>query len=78
MKTDIEIAQETKMLPITTVASQYGITEDDLELYGKYKAKISNELWQEIKDGRRGKDHNQYRTCTGDDKVRKESDACSP
>ena len=43
MKTDIEIAQETKMLPITTVASQYGITEDDLELYGKYKAKISNE-----------------------------------
>ena len=45
MKTDIEIAQETKMLPITTVASQYGITEDDLELYGKYKAKISNELW---------------------------------
>ena len=41
MKTDIEIAQETKMLPITTVASQYGITEDDLELYGKYKAKIS-------------------------------------
>ena len=34
MKTDIEIAQETKMLPITTVASQYGITEDDLELYG--------------------------------------------
>ena len=50
MKTDIEIAQETKMLPITTVASQYGITEDDLELYGKYKAKISNELWQEIKD----------------------------
>ena len=32
MKTDIEIAQETKMLPITTVASQYGITEDDLEL----------------------------------------------
>ena len=77
MKTDIEIAQETKMLPITTVASQYGITEDDLELYGKYKAKISNELWQEIKDrpdgklvlvtaindsGRRGKDHDQCRT----------------
>lgn len=55
MKTDIEIAQETKMLPITTVASQYGITEDDLELYGKYKAKISNELWQEIKDRPYGK-----------------------
>ena len=43
------------MLPITTVASQYGITEDDLELYGKYKAKISNELWQEIKDRPDGK-----------------------
>ena len=55
MKTDIEIAQETKMLPITTIASQYGITEDDLELYGKYKAKISNELWQEIKDRPDGK-----------------------
>lgn len=55
MKTDIEIAQETKMLPITTVASQYGITEDDLELYGKYKAKISNELWREIKDRPDGK-----------------------
>ena len=55
MKTDIEIAQETKMLPITTVASQYGIAEDDLELYGKYKAKISNELWQEIKDRPDGK-----------------------
>ena len=54
-ETDIEIAQETKMLPITTVASQYGITEDDLELYGKYKAKISNELWQEIKDRPDGK-----------------------
>ena len=35
MKTDIEIAQETKMLPIKDVAAQYGISEDDLELYGK-------------------------------------------
>ena len=49
MKTDIEIAQETKMLPIKDVAAQYGISEDDLELYGKYKAKISNELWNEVR-----------------------------
>lgn len=55
MKTDIEIAQETKMLPIKEVAAQYGISEDDLELYGKYKAKITNELWQEIKDRPNGK-----------------------
>ena len=50
MKTDIEIAQETKMLPIKDVAAQYGISEDDLELYGKYKAKISNELWNEVRE----------------------------
>ena len=39
MKTDIEIAQEAKMIPIKEVAAAYGITEDDLEFYGKYKAK---------------------------------------
>ena len=55
MKTDIEIAQETKMLPITTVASQYGITEDDLELYGKYKAKLSDELIRRVSDRKDGK-----------------------
>ena len=49
MKTDIEIAQETKMIPIGEVAAQYGISEDDLELYGKYMAKISKELWEEVK-----------------------------
>ena len=38
MKTDIQIAQEASMLPIKEVAAQYGISEDDLELYGKYKA----------------------------------------
>ena len=37
MKTDIQIAQESTMLPIKDVAANYGITEDDLELYGKYK-----------------------------------------
>lgn len=40
MKTDIQIAQEATMLPIKDVAASIGIKEDDLELYGKYKAKI--------------------------------------
>ncbi len=40
MKTDIQIAQEAKMMPIKDVAAVYGIREDDLELYGKFKAKI--------------------------------------
>ena len=40
MKTDLEIAQEAKMEPIGKVAESLGIREDDLELYGKYKAKI--------------------------------------
>lgn len=44
MKSDIEIAQGAKMLPITEVAKKVGLTEDDLELYGKYKAKISLEV----------------------------------
>ena len=44
MKTDIQIAQEATMLPIKDVAASIGIKEDDLELYGKYKAKISDEL----------------------------------
>ena len=43
MKTDIQIAQEATMLPIKDVAASIGIKEDDLELYGKYKAKISDE-----------------------------------
>lgn len=55
MKTDIEIAQETIMLPIKTVAEHYGITEHDLELYGKYKAKISDDLWNQVKDRQDGK-----------------------
>ena len=42
MKTDIQIAQEAKMLPIKDVAAQLGIEEDELELYGKYKSKLSN------------------------------------
>ncbi|MBE5959391.1 MAG: formate--tetrahydrofolate ligase [Lachnospiraceae bacterium] len=55
MKTDIQIAQEAKMLPIKEVAERIGLTEDDLELYGKYKAKISNEYWNQIKDNKDGK-----------------------
>ena len=55
MKTDIEIAQEATMLPIKEVAAAYGIGEDDLELYGKYKAKITDELWEEVKDRKDGK-----------------------
>ncbi len=55
MKSDIEIAQETRMLPIREVAGQLGIEEDDLEYYGKYKAKLSNGLWEKIKSNPDGK-----------------------
>ncbi len=55
MKTDIQIAQEAKLLPIREVAARYGIEEDDLELYGKYKAKFSDELMDKIKDNKEGK-----------------------
>ena len=55
MKTDIEIAQEAVMRPIKEVAAAYGIGEDDLELYGKYKAKLTDELWEQVKDRPDGK-----------------------
>ena len=55
MKTDIEIAQEAAMIPIKEVAASYGISEEDLELYGKYKAKLTDELWEEVKDRSDGK-----------------------
>ena len=55
MKTDIEIAQEAAMLPITEVAKQLGISPDDLELYGKYKAKLSNEYLDSIRENKKGK-----------------------
>ena len=55
MKSDIEIAQEAKMIPIKEVAAKLGMTEDDLELYGKYKAKISDELINRVKDRPDGK-----------------------
>lgn len=55
MKTDIEIAQETKMLHIRDIAAKLDITEDELEFYGKYKAKLSDRLWERIKDNKDGK-----------------------
>ena len=55
MKTDIQIAQEAKLQPIKDVAASIGIEENNLELYGKYKAKLSDELWEEIKERPNGK-----------------------
>ncbi len=55
MKTDIQIAQEAAMLPITEVAKKAGIGEEDLELYGKYKAKLSDDFWEKIQDNENGK-----------------------
>ena len=55
MKSDIEIAQEAAMIPIKEVAASYGISEEDLELYGRYKAKLTDELWEEVKDRPDGK-----------------------
>ncbi len=55
MKTDIEIAQEAVMKPIQDVAAQLDIPADELEFYGKYKAKLSDELWDRVKDKPDGK-----------------------
>ena len=55
MKTDIQIAQEAVMQPITKVAEKLGIREDELELYGKYKAKFSDELLKRIEGNPEGK-----------------------
>ena len=55
MKSDIQIAQEATMQPIKEVAASIGITEDDIELYGKYKAKISDELIERSKNNPDGK-----------------------
>jgi formate--tetrahydrofolate ligase len=55
MKTDIQIAQEAKLVPIKEVAAKLDITEDDLELYGKYKAKLSSDLMDKIKNNEDGK-----------------------
>lgn len=55
MKSDIQIAQEAPKRPITEVAASIGIKEDDLELYGKYKAKLSDEFLKSIEDKKDGK-----------------------
>ena len=55
MKTDIQIAQEAKLMPITEVAEQLGISFDDLELYGKYKAKLSDEYLESIQGNQNAK-----------------------
>ena len=55
MKTDVEIAQEAQMLPITQIADKLGISDDHLEMYGKYKAKISLDLLKENSDKKDGK-----------------------
>ncbi|MBQ1850554.1 MAG: formate--tetrahydrofolate ligase [Lachnospiraceae bacterium] len=55
MKTDIEIAQEAVMKPITEIAAKLDITPDDLEMYGKYKAKLSEEFLNSIQDRPNGK-----------------------
>lgn len=55
MKTDIEIAQEAKMKPINQIAEMIGLSEEDLEYYGKTKAKISLDVWKRVKNNPNGK-----------------------
>jgi len=55
VKTDIEIAQESTMQPIIKIAQSIGLGEDDIELYGKYKAKVSLDVWEKVKNKPSGK-----------------------
>lgn len=55
MLTDIQIAQSCKMKPINQIAADLGIEDEELELYGKYKAKLSDKLWERLKDKPDGK-----------------------
>ena len=55
MKTDVQIAQEAKMLPISQIADSLGIKEDELDLYGKYKAKVSLDVLSRLEDKPDGK-----------------------
>ena len=93
MKTDIQIAQEATMLPITEIAEQVGLTPDDLEMYGKYKAKLSDECMERLakeEDGKlvlvtainptpagEGKTTTSVRRWTGICKVRKKGSPCT-
>ena len=55
MKSDIQIAQEAKMEPIRNVAEKLGLCEDDIEYYGKYKCKISLDVYEKFKENKDGK-----------------------
>lgn len=55
MKSDIEIAMEAELEPIQKVAAKLGIEEEELDLYGKYKAKLTDDLWERVKDRPDGK-----------------------
>ena len=55
MKSDIKIAQEVVLAPIGEVAAKLDIKEDELECYGKYKAKLSSDIWERVKDNKDGK-----------------------
>nr|WP_315411010.1 formate--tetrahydrofolate ligase [uncultured Selenomonas sp.] len=55
MKSDVEIAQAARMKPIEEIAVKLGLTLDDLEFYGKYKAKVTLDAWQHVKDRPNGK-----------------------
>ena len=55
MKTDIQIAQEAELMHIKDVAASIGVSEEELEFYGKHKAKLSDELWEKVKDRKDGK-----------------------
>jgi formate--tetrahydrofolate ligase len=55
MLTDIEIAQNCEMKAVASIANELGITEDEIELYGKYKAKTNDGLWNRVKDRKDGK-----------------------
>ena len=55
MKSDIQIAQEAKMEPIKNIAEKLGLCEDDVEYYGKYKCKISLDVYDKVKDNKDGK-----------------------
>lgn len=55
MKSDIQIAQEAKMKPIKNIAEDLGLSEDDIEYYGKYKCKISLDAYEKVKNNQDGK-----------------------
>lgn len=55
MKSDIQIAQESKMKPIKSIAEKLGLCEEDIEYYGKYKCKISLDVYDKLKDNKEGK-----------------------